>query len=116
MPVKKQSAVVQTAGVPPNTGRTRRPASSSSVNRRNADRPIAVTNSGRPWTPSCADTGVDTLGIEGAEMLGVASEAASDVHVFMRGRWYGTRREHSRVRRSGALAGAICDDRDRHVG
>src|SRR3954453_1037524 len=81
MPVKKQSAVVQTAGVPPKTGRTSRPASSSRVNSRNADSPMAVMNSGRPWTRSRADT----LEIDGAEMGEAASEAASCVQVLMRG-------------------------------
>ena len=39
-PVKKQREVVQTAGDPPNTGSTRRPASISSTNSRNAEIPM----------------------------------------------------------------------------
>ena len=39
-PVKKHSEVVQTAGDPPNTGSTSRPASISSTNSRNAEIPM----------------------------------------------------------------------------
>src|SRR4051794_340793 len=53
---KKNRTVAQTAGAPPNTGRTRRPISGSTLKRRKADIPIgrakgkAAPNSGRART------------------------------------------------------------------